>query len=203
MKQLLELIPVILFFVVYQMNGETVSLGGFSHTVDGIYTATKVLIVATVLTLPIAWIMERKLEKRLIWTSLAVLIFGGATLLFHDETFIQWKPSVFNWGMAVAFAGSQFIGSKNLLERIMGAHLELPAYIWTRVCWVWVAHFSIVGILNLVVAYNFEEATWVSYKLYSGIGFTLLIMVITALMIGPAVKEDSVKQDVTDSEFRP
>lgn len=203
MKQLLELVPVILFFVVYQMDGDTITLGDLSHTVDGIYTATGVLIAATLLVLPIAWLLEGKLEKRLIWTSLAVLVFGGATLAFHDETFIQWKPTVFNWGMAAAFAGSQFIGQRNLLERLMGAQLELPAALWRRVCWVWVAHFTIVGILNLVVAYNFAEATWVSYKLYSGIGFTLVIMAITALMIGPALKPENAKADIRDSEFRP
>lgn len=178
-------------------------VGNFSHTVDGIYTATKVLMAATVVMLPIAWLIEKRLEKRLLWTSLAVLLFGGATLAFHNELFIQWKPTVFNWAMAVAFTGSQFIGDRNLLERLMGAHLQIPAPLWRRVCWVWVAHFSIVGILNLVVAYQFSEATWVSYKLYSAFGFTAIIMLITAVMIGPALKPENTKADVADSELGP
>ena len=203
MKQLLELIPVVLFFIVYQMDGEVITVAGFTHTVDGIYSATKVLMASTLLVLPVAWLLEGALEKRLLWTSAAVLVFGGATLAFHNELFIQWKPTVFNWGMAIVFAGSQFIGDRNLLERLMGSQLALPSRIWTRVCWVWVAHFSVVGVLNLIVAYNFSEAAWVSYKLYSGIGFTVFIMIITAAMIGPALKHMEVKAEATDSELRP
>ena len=203
MKQLLEMIPIILFFVVYQMDGDTVTLWGLSHTIDGIYSATKILIVATLLTLPIAWLFERKLEKRHLWMSLAVLIFGGATLMFQSPLFIQWKPTLFNWAMALVFAVSQFTNKPNLLERLMGTQLELPSTIWRRICWVWIANFSIVGLLNLIVAYNFSEATWVSYKLYSAIGFTLLIVVITTLMIGPSLKSHDVKTDISNSKPHP
>lgn len=203
MKQLLEFLPVVLFFVVYQMDGKTLSVADWQYTLDGIFSATAVLMAATVVQLLLTWVLTRDLEKRLIWTSLAVLLFGGATLLLRDETFIQWKPTVFNWGMALAFAGSQFIGQRNLLERLMGAHLELPAKLWARICWVWVAHFTVVGILNLVVAYRFEESTWVAYKLYSGIGFTVVIMIITAIMMGPALKPENTGGDVADSELKP
>lgn len=203
MKQLLEFIPVIIFFVVYQMDEKTLSLGDWQYTFNGIFSATAALIIATFMQLILTWLIFRELEKRLVWTSVAVLAFGGATLVLQNELFIQWKPTVFNWGMAIAFAGSQFIGKRNLLERIMGSQLELPSHIWARICWVWVAHFSVVGILNLVVAFNFEEATWVSYKLYSGFGLTLFIMVITALMMGPWLRQDATKRDVIDSELRP
>src|SRR5210317_771101 len=100
MKQLLEFIPIILFFTVYQFDGETFEIMGWSHTVAGIYTATAVLIVATLISLPIIWWLTGELEKRLLWTTAALLVFGGATLAFQNELFIQWKPSIFNWGMA-------------------------------------------------------------------------------------------------------
>ena len=203
MKQLLELIPIVLFFVVYQMDGETVQLAGYSHTIDGIFSATAVLLAATVIQFPIVWLISGKLEKRLVWTSVAVLVFGAATLLFRNELFIQWKPSVINWGMGIAFALSQFFGRANLLERMMGGQLPLPSEAWSRVCWVWVAHFTIVGTLNLVVAYQFEEATWVTYKLYSSIGFTLLLMIITIAMLSPWLRNAEPKKDVAESEFRP
>ncbi len=102
MKQFIEFVPLILFFVVYQMNGETIEIAGWSHTVDGIYSATKALMAATLINLPIIWLLAGELEKRLIWTSVAVFVFGGATLAFNNELFIQWKPTVFNWS-AIAF----------------------------------------------------------------------------------------------------
>ena len=195
MKQLAEFLPIIIFFVIYQMDGSTINLFTWSHTVDGIYSATKALIVATLFILPLQWWLTGYIEKRLLWTSAAVFVFGGATLFFRNELFIQWKPTVFNWGMAAAFAVSQFWGKKNLIERLMGAQIQIPRAIWRRTCWVWVAHFSMVGTLNLYVAYQFSEATWVSYKLWSGVGFTFFIMVITMIIIGPWIKSDGVSKD--------
>ncbi|EED35314.1 intracellular septation protein A [Luminiphilus syltensis NOR5-1B] len=190
MKQLLEMLPIVLFFIAYQMDGEQLLFGDWTYTFNGIYSATAVLMLSTVAMLPIIYAINRKLEKRLIWTSIAVLAFGGATLLFKNELFIQWKPTVFNWAMALVFAGSHFFGEKNLIERLMGSQLQLPDAIWRRINWLWVTHFTVVGTLNIVVAYTFSEATWVSYKLYSSIGFTLLLMILTAALMGPHLKQN-------------
>lgn len=189
MKQIAEFIPIALFFIVYQLNGQSVSLAGWHYQFDGIYTATAVLMVATVLQVLITVLVTRTLEKRLLWLLLAVLVFGGATLLFHNQLFIQWKPTIFNWVLALVFGASQFVGDKNLMERTLGSQIRLPKPLWTRLNILWVANFLIVGGLNLVVAYAFSEQTWVSYKLYSSIGFTLLLTIITAVMIGPHLKE--------------
>jgi intracellular septation protein len=190
MKQLAELVPLVLFFIAYQMKGTTITLGGWSHTLDGIFSATAVLIIATSLQVILTWIFTRELEKRLMWLLAAVCIFGGATLAFRDQTFIIWKPTVFNWALALAFGVSHFIGDRNLMERTLGAQLHLPHAVWTRLLWLWVGNFSIVGALNLLVAYRFGEAVWVSYKLYSAIGFTVLLTLLTALVIAPHLKEE-------------
>ena len=149
---------------------------------------------ATVLQVLLTWLITREFEKRLIWLMLAVLVFGGATLVLRNELFIQWKPTIFNWGLAIAFGASQFIGEKNLMERILGSQLHLPKDVWTRLNGLWIANFTVVGTLNLVVAYGFSEETWVSYKLYSAIGFTLLLTIITAIMINPYISDDEGEQ---------
>jgi intracellular septation protein len=195
MRQLLEFVPIALFFIVYQMDGETLQLGQYSHTIDGIFSATAVLMVATALQVVVTFAMTRKLEKRLLWMLLAVLAFGGATLAFRNEMFIQWKPTIFNWALALAFGASQFIGDRNLMERTLGAQIQLPHAVWTRLNLLWVTNFTVVGALNLVVAFNFSEATWVSYKLYSAIGFTLLLTVLTAMLVAPHLKENEVAGD--------
>jgi len=194
MKQLAEFIPIALFFIVYQMRGDTIRIGAWEYTVDGIFTATAVLIVATLIHVTISFVMSRQLEKRMLWMALAVCVFGGATLLFRDELFIQWKPTIFNWALALVFAGSQFIGEKNLMERTLGSQIQVPSAIWRRLNMVWVTQFTVVGALNIYVAYSFSEATWVSYKLYSAIGFTLLLTLVTALMISPYLKEEQLSE---------
>jgi len=198
MKQLLEFLPIVLFFAVYQLDGKTVSLSDWSYQFDGIFSATAVLIAATALQLLLTWLLTRQLDKRLLWTGIAVSVFGGATLLFRNELFIQWKPTVFNWGMALAFTGSQLIGERNFLERLLGSQVSIPRTIWRRVCWVWIAQFTVVGGLNIYVAYNYTEAVWVSYKLYSAIGFTLLLTIATAIMMAPWIREE----DTNESEHK-
>ncbi|GAB5451732.1 MAG: septation protein A [Halioglobus sp.] len=190
MKQLLEFVPIVLFFIVYQMDGEQIAVGGWEYHFDGIFSATAVLMIATVLQVIATYLITREFEKRLIWLMLAVLLFGSATLLFRNEAFIQWKPTVFNWALALGFGASQFIGDKNLMERTLGSQIHLPKNIWLRLNLLWVSNFLIVGTLNLVVAYGYSEETWVSYKLYSAIGFTLLLTIITAVIISPYLKED-------------
>ena len=190
MKQLLELLPLVLFFGAYQMDGDTLTVGGWSHTFDGIFSATAVLMISTALTWLISSLLEKRNDKRLMWMTLAVLLFGAATLILRDQRFIQWKPTVFNWVLATVFLGSQFIGKRTVLERVLGNQLILPRPIWTRLNVLWIGNFALVGALNLFVAYRFEEAVWVSYKLYSSIGFTLAAVLLTVAIVAPHVKDD-------------
>lgn len=189
MKQLAEFIPIALFFIVYQLKGQTIALGDWTHTLDGIFSATAVLMIATGLQVAISFVLTRHVEKRQLWLFLAVFIFGGATLFFRNQMFIQWKPTIFNWVLAIAFGLSQFIGEKNLMERTLGSQLQLPHIIWRRLNLIWTANFALVGGLNLYVAYSYSEDTWVSYKLYSAIGFTVLLTIMTAILISPHLKD--------------
>ncbi|MFT6275863.1 MAG: intracellular septation protein [Halioglobus sp.] len=190
MKQLAEFVPIVLFFITYQMKGSTLDLGGWTHTFDGIFSATAVLMIATTLQVVVSYAMTRKVEKRMLWLLLAVMLFGGATLFFRNQMFIQWKPTIFNWVLALAFGASQFIGEKNLMQRTLGSQIQLPHNVWRRLNLLWAANFAIVGALNIYVAYSYSEDTWVSYKLYSAIGFTVVLTILTAMLISPHLKDD-------------
>jgi intracellular septation protein len=199
MKQLAELVPLVLFFITYQMKGTQISIGDWQHTLDGIFSATAVLIAATTAQVTLTFAVTREIEKRLLWVLLAVVLFGGATLFFRDQTFLFWKPTVFNWALALAFGGSHFIGKRNLMERTLGGQIELPKPIWGRLLWVWTCYFALVGALNLVVAYQFSEEFWVSYKLYSAIGFTIVLTVVTGFMIAPHMSDEEPAVEVPGS----
>jgi intracellular septation protein len=198
MKQFLEFLPLVLFFGAYQMNGETISVGEWLYAFDGIYSATAVLMFSSVAVLFVAFVLERQLDKRLMWMTIAILVFGAATLILRDQRFIQWKPTVFNWVLALVFLASQFVGDKNLLQRFLGQQLVLPRAVWGRLNLLYVAHFSVVGALNLFVAYRYEEAFWVSYKLYSSLGFTIALMALTVLLLFPHLKNQIPNSDTED-----
>jgi len=197
MKQILEFLPIVLFFGAYQMDGETLTVGAWSHTFDGIFSATAVLMIATIAVWLVMLAITRRNDKRLMWMMVAVVVFGTATLVLRDQRFIQWKPTVFNWVMAALFFGSQFVSEKTLLERLLGQQLVLSEVIWKRLNALWVTNFIVVGALNLYVASQYAEALWVSYKLYSSIGFMVLMILLTLMIVAPHLKSEDQDIDPT------
>jgi len=189
MKQILELIPLILFFITFKMDGETLQLLNFSYQFDGIYSATAVLMAATATQVVLTRLITGQVEKQLLWLFGIIVVAGSATLILRNDIFIMWKPTVFNWGLALVLLGGMFLGKKSLLEKMLGQQIQLPAAAWLRLNQVWIANFLIVGSLNLYVAYNFSQAAWVNYKLYSSIGFTLALMIITMIIVVPHIKD--------------
>lgn len=163
MKLLLDFLPVIIFFGVYKSTND-------------IILATAVLIPATLLQMLYTWIRSHKIEKMQLVTLALVVLLGGATVIFQDKTFIQWKPTVVNWLFGLAFLGSQFIGSKPIVQRLMESNLELPTIAWRNLNIAWIVFFMVMGVLNLVVAYNFSEETWVNFKLFGMLGLTLIFI---------------------------
>lgn len=196
MQQLLELIPIALFFIVFSMKGETISLFGWHHELDGIFSATAVLMIATVVQVITSFLMTRQLEKRQLMVAAIVLIAGALTLIFHNKLFIQWKPTIVNGIFALAFLITPYIGQKKtLLERAIGSQLAtIPHKVWLRLNTIWVIIFTTAGVLNIVVAYNFSEAQWVSYKLYSAIAFIAVQSIATALILSPYMKDQAIEK---------
>jgi len=124
------------------------------------------------------------------WLSLGVIVlFGGATLLSHNETFIKWKPTVLYWLMGGALAVGQLVFRRNLLKALMGAQMQLPDAAWRSMNWSWMAFFAVMGVLNLWVAYSFSTDTWVNFKLFGGLGLMALFVVAQALWLSRYVKQ--------------
>ena len=175
MKFLFDLFPVILFFVAFKLFD--------------IYVATAVAIVATFLQIGWTWFRHRKVENML-WVSLGVIVvFGGATLVLQNETFIKWKPTVLYWLFAITLAVSALAFRKNLIRSMMEAQVTLPEPVWGRLLVSWIAFFAVMGALNLVVAFNFSTDAWVNFKLFGGLGLMLVFVVLQALMLARYVDD--------------
>ena len=198
MKQLLEFLPLIIFVVVYQMSGTTLSLGSSEYTFDGIYTATIALMLATVLQVLIVKLVWGLVEKRLLGVAGAVIVFGGATVLLRDPVFIFWKPTVFNWALAGIHVVWHVVLGKCFFQELLPDEIEMPKHAWTRVTFVSTCHFFMVGAVNLYVAYNFSMDTWVSFKLWSAVLFTILWAGVISVIIGPYLREDLKEADSAD-----
>ena len=175
MKLLLDFFPIALFFIVFKAYG--------------IFAATAIAIVATVMQ--IAWMRYKNGRvDTMQWISLGVIVvFGGATLLTQDETFIKWKPSVLYWLMCTTLWVGYFIFKRNFIQSLMGAQIELPQEVWGRLLHSWATFFMLMGFINIWVAYNFDTDTWVSYKLFGGLGLMLVFVVLQGLFLSRYMKE--------------
>jgi intracellular septation protein len=199
MKLLLDFLPIMLFFGVFKYAeshqqwavafandylGFAVAGGSVAASVAPVLLATAVVIVATGLQVGLMLARGRKVDTML-WVSLGlVIVLGGATIWFQNETFIKWKPSVLYWVMGLAFWLSPLLFGKNLLRVLIGGQIELPAPVWQRLNFAWVAFFGLMGLANIFVAYTFSTDTWVNFKLFGGIGLTLLFTLAQGYYLG-------------------
>jgi intracellular septation protein len=163
MKFLFDLFPVILFFIVYKFFG--------------IYAATATAIIATIVQ--IGWVKYRhgKVDGALIASGVIIVVFGGATLLLHDESFIKWKPTVLYWLFAISLVGTNLLFKKNLIRSLMDKKISMPEKIWDKLNLAWAIFFAVLGCLNLYVAFNFSTDTWVNFKLFGTMGLMLVFVI--------------------------
>jgi intracellular septation protein len=191
MKQLFDFFPILLFFIIYKfylsLPDEVIlsvnSIFPFMQLQPGeakhaIYLATLTAILATALQVALTAIISKRVEKMHIITLILLVVFGGATLLLKDPLFIKWKPTAINWLFGAVFLGSQFIGGKPLVQRMMSHALDIDdSSVWKRLNLAWVIFFIISGIANLIVAFNFSEEIWVDFKLFGLMGLTILFVI--------------------------
>jgi len=175
MKFLFDLFPVILFFIAFKLQG--------------IYVATAVAIAASFGQIGWLWLRGRKIDTML-WVSLGIIVvFGSATLLLHDETFIKWKPTVLYWLFASVLSASELIWRKNLIRKMLGEKIQLPEAAWRKLNFSWVGFFACMGGLNLYVAFNFATDTWVNFKLFGGMGLMLAFVIAQSVFLAKHVEQ--------------
>lgn len=192
MKLLLDFLPIILFFATFKMAegrseeaaafatehlGGLVSGGVVGPTEAPILLATVVVILATLAQVLYLKLRGQKVDTML-WVSLGlVTVMGGATIWFHSETFIKWKPTVLYGVMSLAFLLAPIVAGKNLLRAMLGGQIDLPEFAWQRLNWAWAAFFAFMGVLNIWVAYTFSTSTWATFKAFGGMGLMLVFMI--------------------------
>lgn len=210
MKLLLDFLPLLLFFATFKYAdgqpewaasfatehlGFLVSGGQVPAEVAPVLLATVVVMTATVAQVLVLKLRRRKVDLML-WVSLVlVMVMGSATIYFHSETFIKWKPSLLYWAFSVAPIVSQVVLGRNLLHRMLGGEWQLPDGVWKRLNWAWVLFFGAMGFANLYVAYEFSTATWANFKVFGSTGLMVLFMLGLGLYASRHMPEPSEAQD--------
>ncbi|PIX96613.1 MAG: septation protein A [Hydrogenophilales bacterium CG_4_9_14_3_um_filter_63_34] len=200
MKILFDLFPIILFFAAYQVGEKnpesatawlaTLGIPLASGAKPGVFLATVVAIAATFGQIAWVWLRQRKVDTML-WVSLVlIVVFGGATLLLHDETFIKWKPTVLYWLFALSLGLAPILFERNLIRLMMEKNVVLPDAVWSRLNLAWAAFFALMGIANLWVAMHYSTDAWVNFKMFGSLGLMLLFIIAQTLYLSRHIKEE-------------
>jgi intracellular septation protein len=158
-KLLIDLGPLIAFFLAYAKSG--------------IYWATGVLMLATVISLVASRTLLGRFSVAPVATAVLVVVFGGLTFLLDDPRFIKMKPTIIN----LLFAGILIYGlatRRPLLKMLMGEALRLTDEGWHKMTMRWAVFFVCVAVLNEIVWRNFSEAAWVNFKVFGILPLTLV-----------------------------
>ncbi|MEC4749367.1 septation protein A [Methylomicrobium sp. Wu6] len=169
MNPILEFFPIVLFFIAYKFYD--------------IYVATGVVIAATILQVAFSWYKTRKVSTMQLITLGLILVMGGATIILQNEQFIKWKLSIVEWLFGVVFLGSQFVGKKTVIERMLSANLTLPNNIWRRLNTLWACFFLGVGFINVYVMYHYSTDDWVTFKTFMVPGLMVVFLLGQVAMI--------------------
>lgn len=206
MKFLFDLFPVILFFASFKVSeanpqaaadliGPLLGVIGLGASITAkqapILVATLVVILATAIQIGWVWLRHGKVDKML-WVSLVLVVFfGGLTLIFHDETFIKWKPTVLYWIFAGALLFSATVLKKNLIRGMLEAQMQLPEKLWQGLNLAWIGFFILMGVLNLLIAFAFDLPTdiWVNFKLFGGMGLMIVFIVAQSIFLAKYIEE--------------
>ncbi len=163
MKQLLDFIPLFVFFALYKLYD--------------IYVATGALIVATAIQVLLTFLLFKKVEKMLLITFIMVAVFGSITIFLHDENFIKWKVTIVYAVFALGLTISHLMG-KSAIKAMLGKEITLPDTEWNKINWAWVAFFTLCALFNLYIAFSLPLDIWVNFKVFgllaATFGFTLL-----------------------------
>ena len=215
MKILFDLFPIALFFGMFKYAGSHVDWAAATATewlgfmVSGgqvgvkeapVLLATVVVILAT--AAQILWLAARgKKIDTMLWVSLTlVVVLGGATIFFHSENFIKWKPTMLYWAMGAALLVGQLFMNKNGIKSLMGAQMTLPDAVWRKVNFAWVGFFAFMGALNLWVAFNFTTDMWVNFKLFGATALMLVFVVLQAVYLGRYMTPEAKLNDATSPD---
>jgi intracellular septation protein len=183
MKFLYDLFPLLLFFAAFKFYD--------------IYVATAVAIAASFVQVGLFWLKHRRFETMHLITLGVIAVFGGLTLALHDDTFIKWKPTLVYWILAALVLGSQYVGKKTIIERMMAAQITLPTAVWRRLNLSWGIFFVAIGAANIYVAFFYgldldletRQAIWVNFKVFGLLGLTLLFTVVQAVFIAKHIQD--------------
>ncbi len=177
MKQLIDYIPLMVFFSIWALDERVVTIAGYQHSVGGIFSAAEFLLAASILVYGSLLIVQKRLDKFQWITLCAVVLFCIPTIIFQNTTFLKWKAPLVNWIFASIFLASKYFGDKPAIEHMMGHAVNAPKEVWLRLNSIWIYYFIVLGAINLIVAFTLSEDLWIKFKVFGNLILTFAFVI--------------------------
>ncbi|WP_457914509.1 septation protein A [Candidatus Hartigia pinicola] len=171
MKQIIDFIPLVIFFIVYKSYD--------------VFYASGVLLITTPLALFATYVIYKKVEAVAKIACIIVMFFTSLTLIFHSDIFIKWKVTIIYTLFALILLFSQFCTKKPLMQRILGHHQEIKLLDsnWAKLNSAWAIFFTICAVSNIYIAFWLPLDTWINFKVFGLTTATLLFTILSIVYI--------------------
>ena len=176
MKQILDYIPLVVFFTVWTIDERVINVLGFDYTLGGIFSAAEFLVATSILVYGGIFLVQKSLDKFQIITLVVVIIACLPTIYFRNTDYLKWKAPIVNWIFAAVFIGSRFVSDRSAIEHMMGHAIEAPKHVWHTLNTVWTIFFIVLGIINLVIAFTLSESMWINFKVWGNLIITFVFV---------------------------
>ncbi len=200
MKQFIDYIPLLVFFIVFALDERVVNIGGFEHSIGGIFSAAEFLLAASVIVYGGLFISQKRLDKFQWITLVAVVLFCLPTIIFRNTDYLKWKAPIVNWIFASVFLGSRFFSEKPAIQHMMGHAVNAPKEVWQRLNSIWIVYFIILGAVNLIVAFTLSEAHWIQFKVFGNLILTFAFVIGQMPLLAKYIEVDEEEGKETTSK---
>jgi len=196
LKQVLELGPTIVFFVIYlRIKEEVYVFGGTEYS--GFIVATIVFVPILLASMAVLWYLTGKLSRIQVFTAFMVIFFGALTAWFNDERFFKMKTSIVN-GMFAVILGLGLMRGKSLLEYVMGDMIPMEPEGWMILTKRLALGFAVLALANEIVWRTMSTDAWVKIETFAFPAALFLFLWAQIVMLQKYVIEPD--EDASDAE---
>ncbi|WP_034413083.1 septation protein A [Candidatus Photodesmus blepharus] len=174
MKQIIDFVPLLFFFILYKLYD--------------VYIATGVLVIASTLQVIVTFVFYKEVKKMQLASFIILVVFGSMTIFLHDDNFIKWKVTITYTALSILLSASHLLG-RPAIKGMLSKEITLPDDIWSKINWAWVCFFLFCAGLNIYISYEFSTDVWVNFKVFGLLIATFIFTLFTSIYIYKHMKK--------------
>ena len=154
--------PLLIFFTFYYQNEKSLQV------------AIPPFIIATILSLGIIYLLEKRIPIIPLISGILITFFGGLTIYFNNPIFLYMKPTIINTLFGFILLFGKYFSKENLLKKLLGNSIKLKDEGWLKLSTRWIYFFFLLALLNEYIWRTQTEEFWVNFKVWGLLPITFI-----------------------------